>query len=175
MDINELRALHAAATPGEWFVQNGHRHREQASAALHDGNGRIICDTLNAEDTMIFEEPDELSSYFVEENRVKDLDFCAAAHNNLIPILDRLEKAEQERDELAFELGKVNRAVTSPELYTAIHESLKPSRDKRDARMKALGAAEWLEAKKVSHDGWLQMTGGFIESEAARMRREAGE
>ena len=82
VDLDRLDALFAKATSGEWFVQNGHRHREQTCAALHDGKGRVICDTLNAEDTMIFEEPDEGSVYYVEGSRVNDLQFCAEVHND---------------------------------------------------------------------------------------------
>ena len=121
MTPDQLRALHAKATPGRVLrIRKWARSNEQMSAEIVTGE----------DDKKLLSE------------MVADLRFCADAIEELPAILDRLERAERERDELAFELGKVNRAVTSPELYTAIHESLKPSRDKRDARMKTLGAAE---------------------------------
>jgi hypothetical protein len=93
--LDALEAALKAATEGDWFVENGARSREVCSAALLDGKGRIICDTSNADDVMIFEEPDEDSVYYVEGNRVKDLDFCALAHNALPALIAEVRRLRE--------------------------------------------------------------------------------
>jgi len=64
--------------------------------------------------------------------------FFAAAHNNLIRIVDRLERAERERDAMTHTLDVSGFDLGNAQSWL----------DARDKRMKALGAAEtW---KKVA-------------------------
>lgn len=199
MTTSELRALHAAATPGDW-------HRDKNSGMSCDvraSGKRKVAITFIGSDAKT-----EKGRRKYKQECDDNAAFIAAAHNNLPAILDRLERAERERDEAeerveeleagAIEYEKDCRSAlqqlanhynyewdqdgaTADQLREFIQEEIDHSERNlaaRDARMKALGAAEWLEAYidglSAGNAGAPGSMVAILREEAARMRREAG-
>jgi len=177
--ITELRALHAAAPEGLWKVgKNKKNGRVQIYNAKHQ-----VCAVWNTT-----AHPAEATAKAIAEE-----------HNAFIDILDRVERAEREREEARKE-NDFMRVRLAESGKNCVYCNL-PASDmakcsagfpgcaraddlltcdeltRRDARMKALGAAEWLEAYidglSAGNAGAPGSMVAILREEAARIRREA--
>jgi len=153
MSPNELRALHAAATPGE-LQAVGYR--------LSHVKNRNIDFTV--------EHLDEIGQIgtgpyqAIPFARREDAAWLAAAHNNLIRIVDRLERAELERDAMAHALDVSGFDLGNAQSWL----------DARDKRMQALGAAKtWMLVKAYAHGRNDDVLARHADEQAARLRGEA--
>jgi len=169
--IAELKRLWAAETPGEWV---GELHD------LHDGfiddKGYVRLETPVSE--------------MVGYAKVQDVVFAAEIYNAFPSLIAALEAAEEERDALQEESAYVKHQLEwveeSGDTYTksalmdfirrtlhAINHTatIKEAIAARDARMKAEGAAEWLECHR--NDDWLAVDQRErFDREAAELRRK---
>ena len=99
-------------------------------------------------------------------------------------LIAALEAAEAERDERTTMAARAQEAMryllnglpATDAIWAAYGnaDSARAWLAARDARMKALGAAEWLEHQNEVN-GYVDLSGDRIEEEAAELRRKAGE
>ena len=81
VDIEAMRKLHAEATPGTW------RHNAHHYAAVVSDESRGSTTELDAKGTEAY------GGYLVGESiRPANADFIAAVHNNMLPMLDEIER-----------------------------------------------------------------------------------
>lgn len=162
-----LRVLHAAADPSAWEV----RTDIGCICSLNGLVGDIVCDM-----------PNEDAS---KKNWQSNAESITAIHNAFPTLADRLEAAERERDVYRASLSEIYyRAIPMNEDSgdsTIAHIASDAVRGKhmnplaaRDARMKAMGAAEALrdvlgKSRELPEGEFWR----WVEREAARLRREA--
>ena len=163
--IAELKRLWAAETPGEWV---GELHD------LHDGfiddKGYVRLETPVSE--------------MVGYAKVQDVVFAAEIYNAFPSLIAALEAATAELDQRTTMAARAQEAMryllnglpATDAIWAAYGnaDSARAWLAARDARLKAEGAAEWLECHR--NDDWLAVDQRErFDREAAELRREAGE
>lgn len=153
MDRTELRRLLDAATKGEWEYDG--RHNE-ITTPHGDQYWLIISECRSAPDQ---EFRDSFGHGF-------DANFAliAAAHNALPALLDQLDAVEAE-------IADLNAERNMP-LMVLVDGKPEPLAD-RDARMKSIGAAEWLE--RHAGDTWTTQGQGDMMRQIAAQLLKGGE
>jgi hypothetical protein len=108
VDIEKLKALALAATPGPWEVDTvkseGHYGTDEdggygyTAYVVTDGKGRPLMDSLNRDDSEIHEEYSDEEHYAWDELAKRDAQFIAAANPaavlELIAEVERLRAAQ---------------------------------------------------------------------------------
>jgi len=171
--IAELKRLWAAATPGE-LQARGFR-------LSHTANRRI---DLNVEHLDEIGQIGTGPYQAIPFARREDAEWHAALHNAFPDLIAALEAAEAERDERTTMAARAQEAMryllnglpATDAIWAAYGnaDSARAWLAARDARLKAEGAAEWLECHR--NDDWLAVDQRErFDREAAELRREAGE
>lgn len=150
VDLAELRRLHEAATKGDWVAD-------------YESKVGTRC-ILKGDAIQTFPMP------------AADAVFIAAAHNALPALLDELERLRSNLKTATATIRIMEQSIK--DLESAIGKELGVPQGeavwkwllKRDRRMKAIGAAEWLEANNERLD---TMNRSDVEEVAAQLRREA--
>ena len=162
--IAELKRLWEAATPGEWASK-----RCGTKDEIWSDRGQIADLWLSP-----------FGSVAVDANS----DLIAALHNAFPDLIAALEAAQAERDERTTMAARAQEAMryllnglpATDAIWAAYGnaDSARAWLAARDARLKAEGAAEWLECHR--NDDWLAVDQRErFDREAAELRREAGE
>lgn len=205
LNLDKLRALHAAATGGIWKLTKAKSGRWQISNGLvqiaqiwhtvahpASSTGKAIIALHNAFPALA-DRLEELEAYRESSEAAMRtmLESGDEAQGEVHQLRDRLEEAERERDERAVMAARAQEAMRyllnglpADDAVWAAYGNADSARAwlaARDARMKALGAAEALERLaneecSTVFDGDLpHVTKNDLLEEAARLRREAGE
>jgi len=166
-DTAELRRLWEAATKGKW------KHFRDEFI-----KGRI--DRVIAVPGQVILRDEDIHRYaWKDDPRVEaDWNFIAAAHNALPALLDELDAAREELRELKADYQRLEeirrdlmeRCERMRTMEWLPLDEIAARQITRDRRMKAIGAAEWLEANSERLD---TMNRADVEQEAAKLRQEA--
>jgi hypothetical protein len=189
----ELRRLHGAATPGEWK-----HHIQEFIKGQFD---RVI----SAPGEVVIRDEDlDRPAHHWKRSKTQDANWDAivAAHNALPALLDALDRAEEEVETSAKETAHLKAALdqiwatvwdshygsgVTAEYARAVDKEVRQALKTetadawlaaRDARMKALGAAEWLEReaseyRRLFPNGDYSRSVEGMQAEAEKLREGA--